>query len=92
MGGIEGQRFDVAVGDVPGHRLGGACGSGCVDLFRLGDGTSLGVAKGEKARGTVLKDVGGETVAIGFDGPAEEVDEHAPEAQKVLDTVEWGSG
>jgi hypothetical protein len=92
VGGIEGQRFDVSVGDVPEHRLGGACGSGCVDQFRLGDGTSLGVAKGEKVSGTVLEDVGGDTVAIGFGGPADEFDEHKPEAQKVTDTVRWRGG
>ena len=89
VGGIEGKRFAVAVGDVPEHRLGCAGGPDCVDLFRLGDGTSLGVAKGEKGSGNVLEDVGGETVAIGFGGPADEVDEHGPEAQKVLDSVEW---
>ena len=89
VGGVEGKRFDVAVGDPPEHRLGGACGSDCVDQFRLGDGTSLGIAKGEKARGIVLEDVGGETVLIGIGGPADELDEHAPEAQKVIDTVRW---
>ncbi len=90
MGGVEGQRIDVAVvGDLPeGHRV-GACGPDCVDQFRLSDGTVLGVTKGEKVRGIVLEDVGGDTVAIGFGGPADEFDEHAPEAQKVIDTVRW---
>ena len=37
----------------------------------------------------VLEDVRGETVITGFGIRAAEVDEHAPEAQKVLDTVEW---
>ncbi len=38
----------------------------------------------------VLEDVKGETVTIGFgaDDP-HQFDEIAPEAQKVLDTVEW---
>ena len=50
VGGIEGQRIDVVVGDLPeGHRV-GACGPDCVDLFGLSDGTALGVMKGEKAR------------------------------------------
>ena len=38
----------------------------------------------------VLEDVKGETVTIGFVSPATEFDEFAPEAQKVIDTVEWG--
>jgi hypothetical protein len=89
VGGVEGQRSDVVVGDVPEHRLGGACGSGCVDQFRLGDGTSLGISKGEKVHGIILEDVGGETVVIGIGGPPDEFNEHAPEAQKVIDTVQW---
>ena len=89
VGGIEGQRIDVVVGDLPeGHRV-GACGPDCVDLFGLSDGTALGVAKGEKVGWVVLEDVRGDTVVIGFLGPADEVDEHAPEAQKVIDTVQW---
>ena len=89
VGGIEGQRIDVVVGDLPeGHRV-GACGPDCVDLFVLSDGNALGVAKGEKVGWVVLEDVRGDTVVIGFLGPADEFDEHAPEAQKVIDTVQW---
>ena len=89
VGGIEGQRIDVVVGDLPeGHRV-GACGPDCVDLFGLSDGNALGVAKGEKVGWVVLEDVRGDTVVIGFLGPADEFDEHAPEAQKVIDTVQW---
>ncbi len=43
-------------------------------------------------RGIVLEDVGGDTVVVGFLGPADEFDEHAPKAQKVIDTVEWRGG
>jgi hypothetical protein len=89
VGGIEGQRIDVVVGDLPeGHRV-GACGPDCVDLFGLSDGNALGVAKGEKVGWVVLEDVRGDTVVIGFLGPADEFVEHAPEAQKVIDTVQW---
>ena len=89
VGGIEGQRIDVVVGDLPeGHRV-VACGPDCVDLFGLSDGTALGVAKGEKVGWVVLEDVRGDTVVIGFLGPADEFVEHAPEAQKVIDTVQW---
>jgi hypothetical protein len=33
--------------------------------------------------------VEGETMVTGFALPAAEFDDHAPEAQKVLDTVQW---
>jgi hypothetical protein len=36
-----------------------------------------------------LEDVEGETVITGFVSPAAEFDEHAPEARKVIDTVQW---
>jgi hypothetical protein len=88
VGGIEGKRFDVSVEELP-QDYSGACGPDCVAQFRLSDGTVLGISKGEKVRGIVLEDVGGDTVVIGFGGPADEVDEHAPEAQKVIDTVQW---
>jgi hypothetical protein len=91
VGGVEGKRFNVSVGELP-QDYSGACGPDCVDLFGLGDGTALGVAKGEKGRGIVLEDVGGETVVMGFVGPAAELDEHAPEARKVIDTVRWRGG
>ena len=37
----------------------------------------------------VLEDVEGETVTIGFFSPPSEFEEFMPEAQKVLDSVEW---
>ena len=37
----------------------------------------------------VLEDVKGETVTIGFGSLATQFDEIAPEAQKVLETMEW---
>ena len=47
------------------------------------------LVEGDKVGVIVLEDVEGETVTIGFSSPASEFGEHAPEAQKVLDTVEW---
>ena len=93
VGGIEGRRIDVTVvGDLPeGHRV-GACGPDCVGLFGLGDGTALGVAKGDKVREIVLEDVEGETVIVGFGSPASMFEALAvPEAMEVIDTVEWRS-
>jgi hypothetical protein len=58
VGGVEGERFDVAVGDLPaGHSA--ECGSGCVDLVRFSSGgRPLSLFEGYKLRLTVLEDVG----------------------------------
>jgi hypothetical protein len=60
-----------------------------LNLFRLSDGSALGLLKGVKVRGTVLEDVQGETVIIGFGGPPDDFDLQAAETQKVIDSVEW---
>ena len=90
VGGVEGLRFDVIVGDLPeGHS--GECGSDCVDLFRFSSGGQRPFAlwEGSKLRLFVLEDVEGEKIIMGFGGPVAEFDEHAPEARKVIDTVQW---
>jgi hypothetical protein len=93
VGGIEGRRIDVTVvGDLPESHSFTACGPDCVSLFRLNDGTAVGVAKGYKMRGMFLEDVEGETVIIGFGCPAIMFDALAvPEAMEVVDTVQWRS-
>ena len=92
VGGVEGVRTDVVVGDLP-RSLSDECGSGCVPLFRFSSGgLPLVLLEEDKARVIVLEDVRGETVITGFGIRAAEFDEHAPEAQKVLDTVEWRGG
>ena len=88
VGGIAGERFDVVVGEVP-ERYYGACGSDCVDVFRVSESSTEGLPKDYKGRAIVLEDVKGETVTIGVGSPASDFDEFAPEAQKVIDTVKW---
>jgi hypothetical protein len=93
VGGIEGVRLDFVVGDLPEGHHSEWCGSGCVNLIRFGSGSPpLILRQEDKARLIVLEDVEGETVVTGFAIRAAEFDDHAPEAQKVLDTVEWRSG
>jgi hypothetical protein len=87
VGGVKGVQFDVVV-EVP-DDYSGACGSDCVGLFWLSTGIPVSQAEGDKVRLIVLEDMKGETVTIGFVSPATEFDEFAPEAQKVIDTVEW---
>jgi hypothetical protein len=60
-----------------------------VDLFSSSTGFPVYQSEEEKVRVTVLEDVKGETVTIGFASPITEFEEFAPEAQKVIDTVEW---
>ena len=93
VGGVKGLQFDVVVGDRPQNYI-PICTSivgnpNCVDLFRLSTGGPILLVEGDKAGVIVLEDVEGETVTIGFVSPASEFGEHAPEAQKVLESVEW---
>ena len=88
VGGAEGVRFDVAVEDLPEDHRGG-CGPDCVATFRTTGGSALGIPEGGLQRVIVLEDVEGETVIVVFGTRATRFDEFAPEAQKVLDTVEW---
>jgi hypothetical protein len=61
-----------------------------VNLIRFNSGgPPLTLRQEDKARLIVLEDVGGDTVVTGFAIRAAEFDEHAPEAQKVLDTARW---
>jgi hypothetical protein len=90
VGGIEGVRLDLVVGDLPEGHHSEWCGSGCVNILRFNSGgPPLTLRQDDKARLIVLEDVEGETVVTGFALPAAEFDDHAPEAQKVLDTVQW---
>ena len=93
VGGVKGLQFDEVLGDLP-QTYSGTCTTivgqpNCVDLYRLSTGGPIFLVEGEKARAIVLEDVEGETVTIGFASPASEFGEFAPEAQKVLDSVEW---
>jgi hypothetical protein len=90
VGGVEGERFDVVVGDLP-EGYSGVCGTDCVDLFRTSDGSDVGLPKGIRVRVIVLEDVRGEMVIVGFGGPADQFDVQAAETQKVIDSVEWRS-
>jgi hypothetical protein len=90
VGGVEGEQFDVVVGDLPQDYL-GVCGRDCVATLGFSDGTSLDIYPEDKLHLIVLEDVEGETVVIGFGSPTSQFDEFAPMAQKVIDTVEWRS-
>ena len=89
VGGIESQQFDF-VADVPEGRY-SMCGADCVDAFENTDGSSLVYDEGDKYHAVIL-DVKDETVYIESAAPAANFDKAmGPEAQKVVDTIEWKS-
>ena len=90
VGGVEGVQFDVLVKDLPEDYY-GVCGRGCVDVFSLSGGEQTTYFyEFHKRRVVVLEDVQDDTVTIAFSSDADNFDEFAPEAKKVLDTVKWG--
>jgi len=96
VGGVKGVQFEVVVKDLPENYSGPCVGysgdySGdCVDIFESAGGVgSIAFMKDDKQRLFVLEDVKGKTVTMGFTIPATDFDEQAPEAQKVIDSVEW---
>jgi hypothetical protein len=99
VGGVEGQQLDVAVTkDLPEDYHSGVCSpiaepEECVDLFWLSthDHSPIFVLESDKLRLIVLQnELSGQTVALGYVSQSSNFDEFAPEAQKVIDTIEWG--
>jgi hypothetical protein len=86
VGGVSGQQFDAIASEPKDVEF---CPEPCVPLFALSGGETFWLGKSEKYRFIVLDDVEGETVTIIVGGPAVEFEEFLPEAQKVLDTIEW---
>ena len=91
VGGVEGKRIDVVVGDLP-EDYRGRCGTNCVDIGRV-EGVpplknDIFTPEDAKERVTFLE-VEGETVTISITSPANVFEDFVPEAQKVLDSVEW---
>jgi uncharacterized protein YjbI with pentapeptide repeats len=86
VGGATGVRIDVTSTSIPENYPRDYCGAApCVPLF-----PDI-VSYSEWPDRFVIVDVEGETVVIDVSAPADEFDEFAPVAQKVLDTVEWDS-
>ena len=98
VGGVKGLQVDVAVAkDLPENYHSGVCSpiaepEECVDLFRLSTHHSpVFVWEGDKLRLIVLQNrLSGQTVALGYASRSTDFDGFAPEAQKVIDTIEWG--
>jgi hypothetical protein len=98
VGGVEGQQLDVVVAkDLPEDYHSGVCSpiaepEECVDLFWLSTHghSPIFVLESDKFRLIVLQtELSGQTVALGYVSQSTNFDEFAPEAQKVIDTIEW---
>src|SRR5215213_1430269 len=98
VGGVEGLQVDVAVAkDLPEDYHSGVCSSiaepeECVDLFKVSTPqvSPVFVSESTKTHLIVTKDeLSGLTVAMGYASRSTNFDEFAPEAQKVIDTVQW---
>jgi hypothetical protein len=99
VGGVKGLQLDVTVAkDLPEDYHSGACSSiadpeECVDLFSVStpSHSPVFVSESSKLHLIVSKDeLSGLTVTMGYASRSTNFDEFAPEAQKVIDTVEWG--
>jgi hypothetical protein len=88
VGGVKGVQFDVVVEDLP-EDYSGVCVGDCVDIFRSSALGSIAFMEDNRQRVIVLGDVEGETVTMGFSIPATDFDKFAPEAQEVLESVQW---
>jgi hypothetical protein len=88
VGGVKGEQFDVVVENLP-EDYTSVGGANCVNLFKLSTGDTICQPEEVKVRLIVMEDVKGETVTIGAVSSDTEFEEFLPEAQKVLDSVEW---
>jgi hypothetical protein len=93
VGNASGKQIDVTATFTPENYPRVLCGEQpCVPLYKGSTSESTIVShEGYKERFVVV-DVGGETVVINVAAPAEKFGSFLPNAQKVLDTVEWRGG
>jgi hypothetical protein len=92
VGGVKGEQFEVVVEDLP-KGFHGECGLECVNVLSQSGGehsTYFLEREDRERRVIVLDNVKGETVVIVFSSPPEKFNEFAPEAEKLLKSVEWG--
>ena len=86
---MEGQQIDVTAAMLPKDHP-QICGVPCVLLF-ASDAPSSPFAIGldEKIRFVILEEVEGETVTIAIDTAPDQFDNALPQAEKILNSVEW---
>jgi hypothetical protein len=80
VGGASGVRIDTVVSSVP--------KGNAATFWQLSDGTTIGDTEGSRSR-TIIVDVGADPVLIEARASSDRFDRFLPEAQRVLETVEW---
>jgi hypothetical protein len=90
VGGVSGKQIDVTYASAPENYPQDICGEQpCVPLYKGSTSESTNSSyEGWKDR-LIILNVGGETVIIDAATLADEFDGFFPEAQQVLDTIEW---
>jgi uncharacterized protein YjbI with pentapeptide repeats len=97
VGGASGMRIDVTATSTPENYPRDDCERPCVFLYPSSGEFLLSSRNGaipiyeETKERYIIVDVKDETVIINVSAPPDKFSEFLPSAQKVLDTVEWGS-
>jgi hypothetical protein len=89
VGGVEGRRLDTRVSSLPDFYYSEDCLGAGVPLWPLLAGHHWCADEGFTTRTIVLESVAGEPVIIDAWASSGTFEKFLPEAQKVLDTVEW---
>lgn len=89
LGDASGVRFETTVTSAP-DKATDDCGVPCVPGYPIGP-TAVVFYLEDQQLNYVLK-VGDETLDINIAAPPDQLEAFLPEAQKVLDTVEWNAG
>lgn len=89
VGGVEGRRFDMRISSLPEGYYSEDCLGAGVPLWPLLGGHHWCADEGYTSRTIVLDGVEGETVIIDVWSRPETFEKVLPEAQDVLETVEW---
>jgi hypothetical protein len=91
IGGVDGRRFDLEVSSLPEDYHSEDCLGYGVPLWPLPRGHHWCADEGDASRITVVE-VGGEAVIVDVYSEPGTLEEVLPEAQEVLQTVEWEGG
>ena len=89
VGGVEGRRLDTRVSSLPNDYYSEDCLGAGVPLWPLLGGHHWCADEGFTTRTIILENIEGETVIIDVWSSSETFEKVLPDAQKVLDTVEW---
>jgi hypothetical protein len=93
VGGTSGMQIDVTASSTPENYPRDVCGpKPCVPLYPSSGGPTFALPPNAGKDRYVIVDVGGETVIINAFAPPGKFDTFSPEAQKVLNSVEWKGG